>query len=87
MADLQVKHVPEALHEKLRVRAGAEGPSLSQYVLRALERDVARPSMRDWLDTRSGREPAELGSVDVTAEIRAVREARDAGLEARISGR
>ncbi|HST97914.1 MAG TPA: toxin-antitoxin system HicB family antitoxin, partial [Geodermatophilus sp.] len=39
---LQVRNVPEDVHAELRRRARAAGVSLSDYVLRELERVAAR---------------------------------------------
>ena len=50
MATLQVKRVPDELYDKAKMRASAEGISLSEYVLRMLQRDLALPSVREWLD-------------------------------------
>lgn len=36
MATIQIKHVPEDVHRKLRVRAAAAGQSLQQYMLEAV---------------------------------------------------
>lgn len=49
MAVLQVKNLPDAVHEALRRRAAAEGVSLSEYVTRALRRDVMLPTVDEWL--------------------------------------
>jgi plasmid stability protein len=54
---IQIKNVPEELHEKLRDRARSEGRSLSKYILATLERDLAVPSTREWLNSLQ-RDPA-----------------------------
>ena len=36
MATIQIKHVPEDAHRKLRIRAAAAGQSLQQYMLDAV---------------------------------------------------
>ena len=36
IATIQIKHVPEDVHRKLRVRAAAAGQSLQQYMLDAV---------------------------------------------------
>lgn len=54
MSAIQVKNVPEDLHRRLRERAGREGRSLSEYILETLERDLAVPSTREWLDRLKG---------------------------------
>lgn len=50
MAAIQVKDVPEDLHERARRRAREEGMTLSAYVLDTLRRDLSRPSRRAWLE-------------------------------------
>ena len=51
MAALQVRNVPEEVHETLRRRSVREGISLSEYVLRVLSRESANPTMTEWLAT------------------------------------
>jgi len=71
---IQIRNVPDALHRQAKVRAAEEGLSLSDLALRALERELARPT------------PAEirarirmLAAVDCdTRGARLVREERDA---------
>jgi antitoxin FitA len=57
MSAIQVKDVPGDLHERLRERARAEGRSLSDYVLYVLERDLARPTTREWLEELKRSDP------------------------------
>jgi hypothetical protein len=47
---IQVGDVPEELYRMLKARAAREGMTLSDFIKRELERVVARPSMREWLD-------------------------------------
>ena len=59
MASLQIRNVPEQLHRELKARAAESGMTLSDYLLEEI-RDVAvRPSMHQWLDKVSRREPVE----------------------------
>lgn len=51
MAALQVRNVPDEVHETLRRRSVREGISLSEYVLRVLTRESANPTMTEWLAT------------------------------------
>ncbi|HEX9888158.1 MAG TPA: hypothetical protein VGA69_01670 [Nitriliruptorales bacterium] len=46
MGNLQIKNVPDELHDELRARAGGAGMTLRDYVLRILERELAVPA--DW---------------------------------------
>ena len=56
MSAIQIKNVPSELHERLRARARSEGRNLSDYVLDVLQRDLALPTMREWLDQVKQRE-------------------------------
>ena len=41
---IQIRHVPDALHRKLKRRAAREGKSLSDYLLREVERVAELPA-------------------------------------------
>ncbi len=44
---IQIRHVPEPLHRKLKARAAQEGKSLSDYLLREIERIAERPTLEE----------------------------------------
>jgi plasmid stability protein len=44
---IQVRNVPEGVHRKLKARAAMEGLSLSDFILRELERTVEMPTMKE----------------------------------------
>jgi plasmid stability protein len=44
---IQIRHVPEPLHRKLKARAAQEGNSLSDYLLREIQRIADRPTMEE----------------------------------------
>lgn len=69
MAALQVKNVPEELHELLRERAEAEGTSISEIVLGALRRELSRPRMQVWLDDVARDAPTRVQRKDVVSAI------------------
>ncbi len=46
---VQIREVPEPLHNVLKARAASEGMSLSDYIKRELVRSAERPTMREWL--------------------------------------
>lgn len=46
---IQIRNVPQSLHRRLKARAAMEGTSMSQYVLRAIERALDRPSRQELL--------------------------------------
>ena len=53
MANLQVKNIPEDLHERLRRHASANSCTISAAVLAAVERELARSEWRQRLAQRS----------------------------------
>jgi plasmid stability protein len=76
MSALQVKNFPEDLHARLRRRAAREGRSVSSYVLDALERDLAVPSTREWLDSLREDPATDVKSQDIVDMIQAGRDER-----------
>ncbi|WP_337844690.1 toxin-antitoxin system HicB family antitoxin [Thermus sp.] len=58
MSTLQVKRVPLKLKARLLRQAKAQGVSLSEWALRALERAVERA---EWEERLRGREATQLG--------------------------
>lgn len=60
MSNVQIRNVPEDLHRKLRIRAASEGSTVSDLLLRELERWLARPSKHEVLARIAGRDPVEL---------------------------
>jgi plasmid stability protein len=44
---IQLRHVPDELHRKLKARAALEGLSLSDYLLREVERAAERPTLAE----------------------------------------
>ncbi len=69
---LQVRHVPDDVHAELSRRAAAAGVSLSEYVLRELERVAARPPIEEVL-ARSASRRLDLSVAEVVDTIRAER--------------
>lgn len=78
MSNIQLKNVPDHVHERLRERARREGMAMRDYALRVLERDLAKPTLGEWLDRVAARdaEAETLSSEDVVAAIRAGRDER-----------
>ncbi len=88
MSAIQIKDVPAELHERLRERARAQGRSLSQYALGVLERDLATPSTRDWLEKIAEDGPVEaISSEEIVGSIREGRAERDERLLRTLSDR
>ena len=50
MSSVQVKHLDDETHEALRVRAAANGRSISDYVLELIRKDLRKPSRAAWLE-------------------------------------
>jgi plasmid stability protein len=65
---LQVRNVPDEVHTELRRRAAAAGVSLSDYVLRELERVAARPPVAEVL-ARSASRRLDLSLADVVQAV------------------
>ncbi len=59
MANIQVKNIPEKLHNRLLRYAREEQCTLGEIILEAIEREVAR---RDWHKRFVGRPRTFLGS-------------------------
>ena len=73
MGNLQVKNVPDALHDRLRERAAEEGCSLSDFVLRSVEHELSRG---EWLRRLRQRPSVNLG-VRASELIEEERRSRD----------
>lgn len=70
---LQVRNVPDDVHETLKRRAAEASMTLSAYVLRELDRLAARPTMDETFD----RVRAGGGSVSFEEAAEAIRAVRD----------
>jgi plasmid stability protein len=57
---IQVRNVPDRLHEELVRRARARGQTLTDYVQEILEREVARPDPEEVFRRILRRAPVEL---------------------------
>lgn len=73
MKTIQIRNVPESVHQALRARAAAAGVSLSDYALSELQRVAEHPPVADLLARARGR----AGGADAEAIVAAVREGRD----------
>jgi len=70
---IQIRDVPEQVHSTLKARAAREGMSLSDFIKRELERTVARPTVREWLEFTARGKP--IRTKQSAAQI--IRELRD----------
>lgn len=47
---VQIRNVPDELHRRLKSRAALAGMSISEYLLREMERSLARPTPEELLE-------------------------------------
>ena len=77
MANLQVRNVPDTLHENLRRHARENNRTMSEVVVTAVERELAR---LEWLKRLESRPETNLG-VEVSSLLAEERRRRDAELD------
>ncbi len=68
MATIQIKHIPDDVHRKLRVRAAASGQSLQQYMLDAVCRQADLASAEELL-ARKRVEALAHGQPDLDSQL------------------
>ena len=59
MSNLQVRNIPDELHERLRLHARKKGVTISATVIAAIERELAR---LEWDEDFATRPNANLGT-------------------------
>jgi plasmid stability protein len=72
---VQIRNVPDELHRKLKSRAALSGMSISEYLLREIERSLQRPTREELLQRLQSRERVELRE-SVAEAVAAEREGR-----------
>ena len=72
---IQLRHVPDELHRKLKARAALEGVSLSEYLLQEVRRIAERPTLGE-LRHRLARRPPVVTRVPTARAVRAERDHR-----------
>ena len=72
---IQLRHVPDELHRKLKARAALEGLSLSAYLLQEVRRVAERPTVAELKSRLAGRTPV-IPRVPPARAVRAERERR-----------
>jgi plasmid stability protein len=72
---IQIRHVPDEIHRKLKMRAAERGMALSDFILREVSEVANRPTLEELLG-RIRRRPKPSGRIDSAALVRAEREAR-----------
>jgi hypothetical protein len=76
---LQIRDLPDEVHQILRERAATRGLSLRQYTLEILQQHCRQPTLDEWLDGLSRLTPVSLTTSGPEA-VRQAREADDAAL-------
>jgi len=72
---VQIRNVPDGVHRKLKARAALEGMSISEYLLREIERSLERPTREELLARLRSRERVEPAE-PIVAAVAAEREGR-----------
>jgi plasmid stability protein len=72
---IQVRHVPDELHKRLKARAQTAGMSLSDYVLQELRAMAERPTRQELLARLATRKPVHAKERPAAA-VRAERRSR-----------
>jgi antitoxin FitA len=80
---IQIRHVPEDVHARLKARAAAAGMSLSDYLLRELTWMAGLPTWDEFFAEADPEGPA-ANDVDWAEVVREGREERDRELMSRI---
>lgn len=68
---IQIRNVPDDVHRQVKARAALAGTSLSEYLLREIERSIERPTREELLErlrSLPAFEPRELIAEAVAAE-------------------
>lgn len=74
MTTIQIRNVPEGLSRELKARAALEGRSLSDFLLRELDRLASRPSREQILQQIASRPMVDLPPAeDILREQRPTR--------------
>ena len=72
---VQIRNVPDDLHRKLKARAALAGMSISEFLLREIERSLERPTREELLARLRSRERVEPRE-PIAAAVAAEREGR-----------
>ena len=72
---IQLRHVPDDLHRKLKARAALEDLSLSEYLLQEVRRMAERPTLTELRQRLAQRLPV-VTRVSTASAVRAERDSR-----------
>jgi antitoxin FitA len=67
---IQIRNVPDDVHRTLKVRAAAEGISLSDYIKRDLEEVAKQLTLEDVFARARSRGPSRITTEEIVAGIR-----------------
>jgi antitoxin FitA len=72
---IQLRHVPDALHRRLKARAAMEGMSLSDYLIAEVKEIAERPTLAELRERLHQRKPVteELDTARLVQEERETR--------------
>jgi plasmid stability protein len=70
---IQIRDVPDEVHRTLKVRAAAEGISLSDYIKRDLEELTKQMTIEEIFARARARGPSGITTEEIVADIRASR--------------
>ncbi len=70
---IQIRDVPDAVHRTLKVRAAAEGLSLSDYIKRDLEELAKQATIEDVFASAQARGSSGITAEEIVGDIRASR--------------
>jgi len=74
MSVIQIKDVPQEIHDQARARADELGCSLGEYVLSVIRKDLRIPLRAHWRDELLKRPGVDVDSDFIVATIRAARD-------------
>jgi plasmid stability protein len=72
---IQLRHVPDALHRRLKARAANAGLTLSEYLVREVRKIAERPSLEEMAERLRARAPVSLPE-EPADSVKAERNAR-----------
>lgn len=74
--NLQIRGLPEKLHDIVRRRAAKKGLTMSQYVIGLIEHDRERLALEEWLENIRRHPIAVHGDMSAAQALREAREER-----------
>ena len=70
---IQIRNVPDDVHKTLKVRAAAEGISLSDYIKRDLEELAKQASIEEVFSRARARGNSGIATEEIVADLRELR--------------